>query len=185
MFISTKEKTDINEKLSHNKSQIENVVKHVAKLQVDIAKTEVDAIDDLLKKHLQLQKMYWGADKRVKVLAKQVNEIQVQNIVLTKRSDSMLDHFLELKKRLDKLETKKTGRPIGAKNRIVIPPETVQALKLSGVWDDPIKRINSIDQLIKEEHERKEEARRQKQREAGRKYYAKKKAEKAAQKELL
>jgi hypothetical protein len=185
MFISNKEKSDISENIARNKSQIENVVKHVAKLQVDIAKTEVDAIDDLLKKHLQLQKMYWGADKRVKVLEKQVNELQVQNIVLTKRSESMLGYFLELKKKFDNLETKKTGRPVGVKNRIVIPPETVQALKNSGVWDDPIKRINSIDQLIKEERERKEEARRQKQREAGRKYYANKKAKKAAQQTLL
>ena len=40
MFISNKEKTDISEKLSHNKSQIENVVKQVAKLQVDMANTD-------------------------------------------------------------------------------------------------------------------------------------------------
>jgi hypothetical protein len=185
MFISNKEKSDINEKMSHNKGQIENLVKHVAKLQVDIAKTEVDAIDDLLNKYLQLQKMYWGADKKVKTFEKQINEVQVQNIVLTKRSESMLGYFLEVKKRLDELESKKSGRPVGAKNRIVIPPETVQALKNSGVWDDPIKRINSIDQLIKEELEKKEEARRQKQRDAGKKYYAKKKAEKVEQKELL
>lgn len=223
MFISNKEKSDISENIARNKSQIENVVKHVAKLQVDIAKTEVDAIDDLLKKHLQLQKMYWGSDKKVKTLEKRVdylertidtfentlntleknpktvhtlektvtvlegtvNSLQVSNELLLRKSKSLTEMLVDFNKKLEKLEAKKAGRPAGAKNKVVIPAEKVQEMKDSGAWDDPKLRIFSIDKFIKDEREIKEQRKIEKQRESGRRYYAKKKAEKAAQKELL
>jgi len=191
MFISNKEKSLITENLDNHKFQIANLVKHVGELQVDIAKTEVHAIDDLLNKYVQMQKMYWGADKKVKALEKQVtaferhlNTVQIQNEVLYRQNESCLALALELKKRVEKLEAKRAGRPVGAKTKVVIPAEKVQALKEAGDWDDPIKRINSIDQFIKDETERKEQEKIQRRREAGRRYYAKKKAMKAIQLEL-
>lgn len=191
MFISNKEKSLITENLDSHKFQIDNLVKHVGKLQVDIAKTEAQAINDLVDKYLQLQKMYWGADKKVKALEKQVtaferhlNTVQLQNEVLYKQNETRLRMILDLNKRVEKLETKRAGRPVGAKTKVVIPAEKVQALKEAGDWDDPIKRINSIDQFIKDETERKEQEKIQRRREAGRRYYAKKKAMKAIQLEL-
>lgn len=191
MFISNKEKSLITENLDSHKFQIDNLVKHVGKLQVDIAKTEAQAINDLVDKYLQLQKMYWGADKKVKALEKQVtaferhlNTVQLQNEVLYKQNETRLRMILDLNKRVEKLETKRAGRPVGAKTKVVIPAEKVQALKEAGDWDDPIKRINSIDQFIKDETERKEQEKIQRRREAGRRYYAKKKAMNTIQLEL-
>lgn len=191
MFISNKEKSLITENLDSHKFQIDNLVKHVGKLQVDIAKTEAQAINDLVDKYLQLQKMYWGADKKVKALEKQVtaferhlNTVQLQNEVLYKQNETRLRMILDLNKRVEKLETKRAGRPVGAKTKVVIPAEKVQALKEAGDWDDPIKRINSIDQFIKDETERKEQEKIQRRREAGRRYYAKKKAMNPIQLEL-
>lgn len=190
MFISNKEKSLITENLDNHKFQIANLVKHVGELQVDIAKTEVHAVDDLLNKYVQMQKMYWGADKKVKALEKQVNlferhlnTVQIQNEVLYRQNESCLELTLELKKRLDKLETKKVGRPVGARNKVVIPAEKVQALKESGDWDDPIKRINSINQFIKDEAEKKIQDRKEKQRGYNRAFRQRQKAKKAAQKE--
>jgi len=199
MFISNKEKNEINENLDNHKFQIANLVKHVGELQVDLAKTEVHAIDDIEDKLMQLQKMYWGADKKVKALEKQVNlferhlnTLQLQNKVLTKQNEILtkqnenrLTLILDLNKRLEKLEAKKGGRPPKPTNRIVIPAEQVQALKDAGVWDDPSKRIQSIDQFIKDEAKRKAEEKKQKQRGYNLAYRARQRAIKAAQKELL
>jgi predicted nuclease with TOPRIM domain len=221
MFISNKEKADISEKFDSHKFQIDNLVKHVAEIQVDMGKTDVVHLDDVRESNSKLQKMYWGADKKIKTLEKRtdylertvdtlentlkalekapktvhtlektvtvlegtVNSLQVSNEVLYKQNQNRLELILELKKRVDKLEAKKVGRPVGVRNKLVIPAEKVQAFKDAGVWDDPIKRINSIDQFIKDEAERKEQQKIQKRREAGKRYYAKKKAMKAAQKE--
>lgn len=212
MFISNKEKADISAKFDNHKFQIDNLVKHVAEIQVDIGKTDIVHLDDVRESNNTLRKMYWGSDKKVKALEKTVkalentvddledaintvetlartvntlegtvNSLQVSNEVLYKQNQNRLELILELKKRVDKLEAKKGGRPIGATNRIVIPPETVQALKNSGVWDDPIKRVSSIDYLIKEERERREQRKREKQREYNRAYKARIQAKKAAQ----
>jgi len=223
MFISSKEKGEIGEKLKNNKFQIENLLKHVAQIQVDMGKTDVVQIDDVRESNSKLQKMYWGADKKVKALEKRmdvlestvdtlentlntlektaktvhalektvtvlegaVNSLQVSNEVLYRQSDSRLRMILELNKMVEKLQAKKGGRPVGSKNRVVIPAEKVQEMKDSGAWDDPIKRINSIDQLIKEQRDRRDQKRREKQREYNRAYKARQQAKKAEQKELL
>jgi len=223
MFISNKEKSDINEKINHNRGQIESLVKHVAEIQVDMSKTDVVHLDDVRESNSKLQKMYWGSDKKIKTLEKRVdylertidtfentlntleknpktvhslektvtvlegtvNSLQVSNELLLRKSKSLTEMLVDFNKRLEKLEAKKAGRPTGAKNKVVIPAEKVQEMKDSGAWDDPKLRIFSIDKFIKEEREIKEQRKIEKQREAGRKYYAKKKAEKAAQKELL
>lgn len=221
MFISNKEKADISKKFDSHKFQIDNLVKHVAEIQVDMGKTDVVHLDDVRESNSKLQKMYWGADKKIKTLEKRmdslertvdalentlntlektpktvhtlektvnvlegtVNSLQVSNEVLYKQSESRLRMILELNKMVEKLQAKKGGRPVGSKNKLVIPAEKVQEMKDSGVWDDPIKRINSIDQLIKEQRERKEQKRKEKQREYNRAYKARQQAKKAAEKE--
>lgn len=214
MFISNKEKKDINEKFDSHKFQIDNLVKHVAEIQVDIGKTDIVHLDDVRESNNTLRKMYWGSDKKVKALEKTVktlentvddledaintvqalaravnilegvvNSLKVSNEVLYRQNESRLELTLELKKRLDKLETKKGGRPVGARNKVVIPAEKVQALKESGDWDDPIKRINSINQFIKDEAEKKIQDRKEKQRGYNLAFRQRQKAKKAAQKE--
>lgn len=221
MFISSKEKKDISEKFDNHKFQIDNLVKHVAEIQVDMGKTDIFNIDDVRESNSKLQKMYWGADKKVKTLEKRmdvlertvdalentlntlektaktvhtlektvivlegtVNSLQVSNEVLYRQSDSRLRMILDLNKKVEKLEAKKGGRPAGAQNKLVISADKVQAMKEAGVWDDPIKRINSIDQLIKEERDRRDQKRKEKQREYNRAYKARQQAKKAAEKE--
>ena len=185
MFISNKEKVGINEKLGQHKSQIENLVKHVGKLQVDVMHSDVTQIPVLVESNKSLSKSYWAHISKFKTLEKSMNSLQVSNELLLKKSQSLTEMFMDFNKRLEKLEAKKSGRPVGAKNKVVIPAEKVQEMKDSGAWDDPKLRIFSIDKFIKEEREMKEQRKIEKRREAGRRYYAKKKAKQAAQKELL
>ena len=164
MFISSKEKTDISEKLSHNKSQIENVVKHVAKLQVDMGNSELPKIAEMRATITQVQKMCWGAKDEVKKLQQQITMLREINDLIIKRMTE-----IELLSR--------------ARSQITIPKEKVQALKDAGIWQDPEKKFQSIRDFVEEK--RKAEEKKEKQRAHGRKYYLKKKAEKAAQMALL
>jgi hypothetical protein len=163
MFISNKEKADINEKMSHNKGQIENLVKHVAKLQVDMGNAELPKIAGIRMSNEQLQKMYFGAKDEMKKMQQQLTMLREINDLIIERV---------------------TGLEVLVKrSRITIPKEKVQEMKDAGTWQDTEKRDSLLATFIKEK--RKAEEKKERQRGYGRKYYAKKKAEKAAQKELL
>jgi hypothetical protein len=184
MFISNKEKSDISEKLSHNKSQIENVVKHVAKLQVDMVNTDSIHIEGVRNTNKQLLGMYWGADKKIKSVEKTLTTTKTYIDLLMKKNESLVKTVIDLSKRIEALESKK-AKPIGRPKKLTISKEKVQAMKEAGVWDDPIRRIRMIDELLEEERQKRIEHIKAKRKEYGQKYYQKKKAEKAAQKELL
>jgi len=164
MFISNKEKADINEKMSHNKGQIENLVKHVAKLQVEMGNAELPKIAGIRMSNEQLQKMYFGAKDEMKKMQQQLTMLREINDLIIERVTS-----LEVQ--------------IRQRSRITIPKEKVQEMKDAGTWQDTEKRDSLLATFIKEK--RKAEEKKERQRGYGRKYYAKKKAEKAAQKELL
>ena len=163
MFISNKEKADINEKMSHNKGQIENLVKHVAKLQVDMGNAELPKIAGIRKTTEQTQQMFFGAKERMEKLQSQITMLREINDLIIERVTSL--------------------EVLVKRSRITIPKEKVQEMKDAGTWQDPEKRDSLLATFIKEK--RKAEEKKERQRGYGRKYYAKKKAEKAAQKELL
>jgi len=163
MFISSKEKSEINENIIRNKGQIENVIKHVAKLQVDMGNSEIPNLAGIRRSNEQLQKMYFGAKDEMKKMQQQLTMLREINDLIIERV---------------------TGLEVLVKrSRITIPKEKVQEMKDAGTWQDTEKRDSLLATFIKEK--RKAEERKEKQRGYGRKYYAKKKAEKAAQKESL
>jgi hypothetical protein len=164
MFISNKEKSNINETIIRNKDQIDSVIKHVAKLQVDMGNSGLSKIAELRDTVSQVQKMCWGAKDEAKKLQQQITMLREINELIIKRVTEM-----ELLAR--------------ARSQITIPKEKVQEMKDAGTWQDSTKRDSLLATFIKEK--RKAEERKEKQRGYGRKYYAKKKAEKAAQKESL
>ena len=184
MFISNKEKADINEKINHNRGQIENLVKHVAKLQVDMVNTDSVHIEGVRNTNKQLLGMYWGADKKIKDVGKTLNTTKTYIDLLIKKNESLIKTIDDLTLRIDALESKK-AKPLGRPKKLTISKEQVQAMKEAGVWNDPIKRIRMIDELLEEERQKKIEGIKARRKEYGQKYYQKKKAEKAAQKELL
>jgi len=164
MFISNKEKSDINESISRNKSQIENVVKHVAKLQVEMGNSGLSKIAEMRDTVGQVQKMCWGAKDEAKKLQQQITMLREINDLIIKRMTE-----IELLTR--------------ARSQITIPKEKVQALKDAGIWQDPEKKFQSIRDFVQEK--RKADEQNQRNRESKRRYYLKKKAEKAAQMALL
>ena len=72
MFISTKQKRDINETIIRNKDQIDNVIKHVAKLQVDMGNSGLSKIAEMRDTVGQVQKMCWGAKDEMKKMQQQL-----------------------------------------------------------------------------------------------------------------
>jgi len=161
MFISNKEKSDINESISRNKSQIENVVKHVAKLQVEMGNSEIPNLAGIRMSNEQLQKMYFGAKNEMKKMQQQLTMLREINDLIIERV---------------------TGLEVLVKrSRITIPKEKVQEMKDAGTWQDPEKRDSLLATFIKEK--RKAEEKKERQRAYGRKYYANKKAKKAEQKQ--
>ena len=164
MFISNKEKTDISEKIKHNKGQIENLVKHVGKLQVDMGNSDISKIAGLQATNSQLQRMFFGAKDEMKKMQQQLTMLREINDLIIERVSKM-----ELLAR--------------ARAQMTIPKEKVQEMKDAGTWDDPEKRGPWLVNFIREK--RLEAEKKEKKREYGKKYYAKKKAEKAGQKELL
>jgi hypothetical protein len=163
MFISNKEKSDINESISRNKSQIENVVKHVAKLQVDMGNAELPKIASIRKTSEQTQQMFFGAKERMEKLQSQITMLREINDLIIERVTSL--------------------EVLVKRSRITIPKEKVQEMKDAGTWQDPEKRDSLLATFIKEK--RKAEEQKEKQRQYKRAYYLKKKAEKAAQQALL
>jgi len=163
MFISNKEKSDINENISRNKSQIENVVKHVAKLQVDMGNSEIPNLAGIRMSNEQLQKMYFGAKNEMKKMQQQLTMLREINDLIIERVTSL--------------------EVLVKRSRITIPKEKVQEMKDAGTWQDPEKRDSLLATFIKEK--RKAEEQKEKQRQYKRAYYLKKKAEKAAQQALL
>jgi len=163
MFISNKEKSDINENISRNKSQIENVVKHVAKLQVDMGNSEIPNLAGIRMSNEQLQKMYFGAKNEMKKMQQQLTMLREINDLIIERVTSL--------------------EVLVKRSRITIPKEKVQEMKDAGTWQDPEKRDSLLATFIKEK--RKAEEQKEKQRQYKREYYLKKKAEKAAQQALL
>jgi len=161
MFISNKEKSDINESISRNKSQIENVVKHVAKLQVDMGNSEIPNLAGIRMSNEQLQKMYFGAKNEMKKMQQQLTMLREINDLIIERVTSL--------------------EVLVKRSRITIPKEKVQEMKDAGTWQDPEKRDSLLATFIKEK--RKAEEKKERQRAYGRKYYANKKAKKAEQKQ--
>jgi hypothetical protein len=131
MFISNKEKADINEKMSHNKGQIENLVKHVAKLQVEMGNAELPKIAGIRMSNEQLQKMYFGAKDEMKKMQQQLTMLREINDLIIERVTS-----LEVQ--------------IRQRSRITIPKEKVQEMKDAGTWQDPEKRDSLLATFIKE-----------------------------------
>jgi len=164
MFISNKEKTDISEKIKHNKGQIENLVKHVGKLQVDMGNSDISKIAGLQATNSQLQRMFFGAKDEMKKMQQQLTMLREINDLIIQRVTE-----IEVLSR--------------ARSQITIPKEKVQEMKAAGTWQDPEKRGPWLVNFIREK--RLEADKKEKKREYGKKYYAKKKAEKAGQKELL
>ena len=162
MFISNKEKSDISGKLDRNKDQIENLVKHVAKLQVDMSNSNIPTIADVRRSNEQLQKMYFGAKDETKKMQQQITMLREINDAIIKRMNE-----IELLSR--------------ARLQITIPKEKVQALKDAGIWQDPEKKFQSIRDFVEEKKQ--EEEKRAKQSAYGKKYYQKKKAQIAEQKQ--
>jgi hypothetical protein len=164
MFISTKQKREINETIIRNKDQIDNVIKHVAKLQVDMGNSGLSKIAEMRDTVGQVQKMCWGAKDEAKKLQQQITMLREINDLIIKRMTE-----IELLTR--------------ARSQITIPKEKVQALKDAGIWQDPEKKFQSIRDFVQEK--RKADEQNQRNRESKRRYYLKKKAEKAAQMALL
>lgn len=159
MFISNKEKSDISGKLDRNKDQIENLVKHVAKLQVDIGKSDIPNVSDLRAQNNMLQKMLFGAKGEIKNLQQQFKMLREINDLIIKKVN---------------------GLEFGAiqREKVTIPKEKVQALKDAGIWQDTEKRDSMLVKFIREKTLAANK--KEKKREYGRQYYQKKKAEKAA-----
>jgi hypothetical protein len=177
MFISNQEKSDINKKIEQNKNQMESLVKHMAKLQVDVGSSDLTKIPALTDANKQLNRSFWANNDRIKTL--NTTLVSLQNTC-----EHLIKTNASLSRRLEVLEGKKKpmGRP---PKRMTISADKVQAMKDAGIWDDPIKRIRIIDELIKQEQQKKIDEKRAKQREYNRAYKARLKAEKAIQKELL
>lgn len=163
MFISNKEKSDINENITRNKGQIDNVIKHVAKLQVDMGNSELPKIAEMRATITQVQKMCWGAKDEAKKMQQQLTMLREINDLIIERVTGL--------------------EVLVKKSRITIPKEKVQEMKDAGTWQDPEKRDSLLATYIKQK--RKAEEQNQRNRESKRRYYLKKKAEKSAQKELL
>jgi hypothetical protein len=187
MFISNKEKSQINEKFDQQKTQIENLIKHVAKLQVEMQGADVSQIPALVESNKQVAKSYWAHIGKFKTLEKIIASLSSTNDMLRQNNESLI-------KRVRALETNKVEAPQPIKKpvgrppkKIVLSADKVQALKDAGIWDDPRKRIEVIDEIIKQDEAQKLEERRIKQRGYNQKYKAKIKAQKALlkQKELL
>jgi hypothetical protein len=159
MFISNKEKSDISGKLDRNKDQIENLVKHVAKLQVDIGKSDIPNVSDLRAQNNMLHKMLFGVKGEIKNLQQQFKMMREINDLIIKKVN---------------------GLEFGAiqREKVTIPKEKVQALKDVGIWQDTEKRDSMLVKFIREKTLAANK--KEKKREYGRKYYQKKKAEKAA-----
>jgi hypothetical protein len=162
MFITTKAKNEINDRIIRNTTQIENVVKHVAKLQVDMGNSDISKIAGLQATNSQLQRMYFGAKDEMKKMQQQLTMLREINDLIIERVSKM-----ELLAR--------------ARAQMTIPKEKVQQMKDEGTWDDPEKRGPLLVSFIKEK--RQEEEKRAKRSAYGKKYYAKKKAKLAALKE--
>lgn len=161
MFISNKEKTDITAKLTHSKGQIENLVKHVGKLQVDMSQADVFSIGAIRRSNEQLQKMFFGAKDEMK-------KMQQQLTMLREINDLIIDRVAGLE-------------VLVKRSRITISKEKVQEMKDAGTWQDPEKRDVLLATYIKQK--RKAEEKRERQRGYSRKYYAKQKAQKIEQKQ--
>lgn len=162
MFISNKEKTDISEKIKHNKGQIENLVKHVGKLQVDMGNSDISKIAGIQATSSQLQRMFFGVKDEMKKMQQQLTMLREINDLIIQRVTE-----IEVLSR--------------ARSQITIPKEKVQEMKDAGTWQDPEKRGPWLVNFIREK--RLEAEKKEKKREYGKKYYAKKKAQKAEQKQ--
>lgn len=164
MFISNKEKNDINENIIRNKSQIDNVVKHVAKLQVDMGSSGIPNIANIQATVGQVQKMCWGAKDEMKKMQEQVKMLREINDLIIKRL----------------AENELLAR---ARSQITMPQEQVQEKKEIVTLREAVKRESLLFSFIRQK--KKAEEQKQRDRESKRKYYLKKKAEKAAQQSLL
>lgn len=113
--------------------------------------------------------------EQTKNMRMRLGELERANTVFTKNDKALFAGVASLGRR------KIVSQP---PKQVVIPPESVQALKDAGFWDDANKRVAAIDQLIKDEQIkevlRKKEMQKERQRQHSRNYYLRKKAEKLA-----
>jgi peptidoglycan hydrolase CwlO-like protein len=154
-----------------NKTLMDNIWNLDAKIDGLNAK-----IESLNTKVVNLQStatLVTGLAEQSRTMGMRISELEVANKTFTKNFQSVFSSVAALERR------KPIGRP---PKKLVIPPESVQALKDSGVWDDPIRRVGFIDQLIKDEQEKKVITQKEKQREYSRKYNQRKREERLAEK---
>ena len=180
MFISNKEKTDISEKLEHNKTMMDSLVKHMGKLQVEVQNSDVTQIPALVDSNKRMNKSYWAYISKFKAVQNHIKLLQVENNLLVNQVESLVARvgILENSRTVDSQQDKKPSN--SHRSRLVISSEKVQEMKDAGIWDDPIRRVGFIDQLIKDEQEKKVKAQKEKQRQYSRNYYLRKKAERLA-----
>ena len=201
MFISKNEKLHIKERIDAIGMALVETSER-ANAAAAAADKAQESIPNIRKTNKTLMDNIWNLDAKIANLeakleslnAKVVNLQSTATLVtgLAEQSRTMRMRIGELEKESKTFEKNdKTlfasvaalGRrrsTIQPPKKIVIPVESVQALKESGVWDDPIKRVGFIDQLIKEEQEKKVEAQKERQRQHSRNYYLRKKAERLA-----
>jgi len=201
MFISKDEKLQIKERLDNiGRALVETSER--ANEALAAAEKAQEGIPNIRKTNKSLMDNIWNLDAKIARLdtiieslnAKIVNFKSTETLVtgLAEQSKTMRMRIAELEKESKTFDKNdKTlfasvaalGRRksiIQSPKKVVIPVESVQALKESGVWDDPTRRIGFIDQLIKEEQEKKIEEKKERQRQHARNYYLRKKAERLA-----
>ena len=203
MFISKTEKLQINERLEAlSMALIETSEK--ANAATTVADKAHESIPNIRKTNKTLMDNIWNLDAKIdglnakienlnskiatfqntatlvtdlaeqsRTMRMRISELELANKTFTKNFQSIFSSVAALARR------KPIGRP---PKQVVIPPESVQALKDSGVWDDPIRRVGFIDQLIKDEQEKKVMTQKEKQREYSRKYHQRKREERLAEK---
>jgi hypothetical protein len=116
MFISNKEKNNINENIDRNKCQIENVIKHVAKLQVDMSGSGFTHIAGIKDATEQLQKKYFGITDDVKSLQGQIGMLrEINDLIIARitkyegllKDSPLLLELAEKKKKEEELKERK------------------------------------------------------------------------------
>lgn len=205
MFISKAEKLKINERLDAiNMALVEMSEK--ANAAFAAADKSQDGIPNIRKTIKSLMDNIWDLDSKIKNLDTKVENLNAKVVNFHSTATlvtAMAEQARNMRKRIDDLEREsavftKNDKALFAgvaslgrrktvsqpPKQVVIPPESVQALKDAGFWDDANKRVAAIDQLIKDEQIKevlkKKEMQKERQRQHARNYYLRKKAEKLA-----
>lgn len=195
MFISRDEKLQINERLealsmalieaseksNDASAKAETAMENIPNIRATI-KSLMDNIWDLNAKLMASEER---ADQKIKEAEQRINEAGklmkgLQNSIDSLKSmDDMLHR--STKSLFASVANLASRKPLGRPPKtIVIQPESVQALKDAGVWEDPTNRAAFISRLVKESRDKKTEEQKDRKRQYYRNYYQRKKAEKLA-----